>query len=140
MMVRMATDADMPDLIALGAGFHGRTVHADFAAYDPARFERYCRHLMTSERCALWIGDKAMLAASLAQHPASHAVYAHEIFLYSEGAKQALGLLRALKAWALEKGAARVIVSDQMNMKSLDRLYERVGAKPFERHYIMEAV
>lgn len=137
-MIRLATVEDLPELVRLGAAFHGMTIHAKFADYDPDRFEFYCKHLLGSANAALWIGKDAMLAASVAQHPASSALYAYEVFLYSEGAKQSLGLLKTAKAWAKERGAVGVILSDQMSLRSLAKLYERVGAVPLERHYILE--
>jgi len=91
-----------------------------------------------SEDVGIWIGENALAVAMIGTHPATGHKMASEILLYSEGAGQGLRLLKAMANWAREKGASDLILTDQLNMRDLAALYQRVGAVPVERVYRAE--
>lgn len=136
-MAREAVTDDLDELVALCERFHGSTIHAG-QPYDGEHFRQQCAAYIDAPDYVLLIGKDAMCAGMVGLHPASGARMASEIFLYSEGAAQGLKLLKALKAWASKRGARQLILTDQMNMRSLAPLYQRIGAKEIERVYMAE--
>lgn len=137
MSVRLAKEEDIPELVRLGSGFHAGMIYAD-RPFRPEVFEETLLGYMGRDEFAVWIGDKAMAVGMVGPHPATGHIMASEVFLYSEGAKQGLKLLREMANWAKEKGASELILTDQMNMRDLAALYSRIGAKPVERVYRAE--
>lgn len=137
MTVRLATSEDVPELVRLGYGFHAQMIYAAHP-FRPDIFEETLRAYMERDEFAVWIGEKAMAVAMVGHHPATGHIMASEVFLYSEGAKQGIRLLREMTNWAREKGAGELILTDQMNMRDLAALYSRIGAKPVERVYRAE--
>lgn len=137
MTVRRATPEDIPELVRLGAGFHQQMIYADHP-FRPDVFEATLLAYMNRDEFGVWIADNAMAVAMIGYHPATGHAMASEVFLYSEGAKQGIKLLREMASWAREQGAGELILTDQMNMRDLAALYSRIGAKPVERVYRAE--
>lgn len=137
MMVRRATADDVPLMVRLGEAFHSKMTY-NRHPFRPEIFEESLKGYMELDEFALWVGDDAMAAAMIGQHPATGVRMASEIFLYSEGASQGLRLLREMKNWAKANGASDLILTDQINMRDLAALYERAGAVPVERVYRAE--
>jgi GNAT superfamily N-acetyltransferase len=136
-MIRKAGLDDLPELVRLGKAFHERMVY-NTRPFNAASFEAALTGYVEADSIGVWVGDKAMAVAMIGTHPATGHVMASELMLYSEGARQGLALLKAMKNWAKEKGASDLILTDQMNMRDLAALYERVGAHPVERVYRAE--
>lgn len=128
---------DLDVIVELGRKFHEQMVYAG-DPFDAEHFRATCQGYIEHPDFVLLIGDKAMCAGMIGRHPASGQPMASEIFLYSEGARQGLKLLKALKAWAAERGAKTLLLTDQMNLRSLAPLYARLGAQEVERVYRME--
>lgn len=137
MTIKRCYFADLKALVELGWAFHGKTIYAA-NAFDAEHFADTLRGYMVSGRGAVWMGDNAMAAAVLGKHPASGHTMASEVFLYSEGAGQGMRLLKAMKQWAEQEGALDLILTDQVNLQSLEPLYRRFGADPVERVYRVE--
>lgn len=136
-MVREAIFDDLPELIELGEAFHAQMIYNDYP-YDPVVFGNTCAGYIEHENFSLWIGKRAMAAAAMGTHIATGHLMCSEIFLYSEAANQGLRLLRSMEKWAHDQGANQLILTDQMNMRDLSKLYKRVNAKPIERVYMAE--
>lgn len=136
-MIREAAESDLDEIVRLGRGFHDQMVYAS-DPFDADHFRETCRGYILHPQFVLLIGDKAMCAGMIGAHPATGKAMASEIFLYSEGAKQGLRLLKAFKEWAQEQGARTILLTDQMNMRSLAPLYARIGAAEVERVYRVE--
>lgn len=136
-MIREATLEDVPELVRLGQAFHERMVY-NTRPFDAETFAASLTGYIESDDIGIWIGDEAMAVAMVGTHPATGHKMASELFLYSEGAGQGLRLLKAMANWAKEKGASDLILTDQMNMRDLAALYQRIGAHPVERVYRAE--
>lgn len=136
-MIREAAFEDMPELVRLGQAFHERMVY-NTRPFDAEAFTAALTGYLESPDIGIWLGDKAMAVAMVGTHPATGHTMASELLLYSEGARQGLALLKAMANWAKEKGASDLILTDQMNMRDLAALYQRIGATPVERVYRAE--
>jgi GNAT superfamily N-acetyltransferase len=136
-MIREAAIEDVPELVRLGQAFHERMVYKAHP-FNAVSFEEAVTGYIESPEIGIWVGEKAMAVAMVGTHPATGHKMASELLLYSEGAKQGLALLKAMKNWAKDKGASDLILTDQMNMRDLAALYQRIGAQPVERVYRAE--
>ncbi len=136
-MIREAAIEDVPELVRLGQSFHEQMVYKAHP-FNAVSFEEAVTGYIESPEIGIWVGDKAMAVAMVGTHPATGHKMASELLLYSEGAKQGLALLKAMKNWAKDKGASDLILTDQMNMRDLAALYQRIGAQPVQRVYRAE--
>ncbi len=136
-MIREATFEDVPELVRLGQAFHERMVY-NTRPFDAEAFTAALTGYLESPEIGVWMGEQAMAVAMVGTHPATGHKMASELLLYSEGASQGLRLLKAMANWAKEKGASDLILTDQMNMRDLAALYQRIGAHPVERVYRAE--
>ena len=136
-MIREAGIDDVPELVRLGQAFHERMVY-NTRPFNAEAFEAAVTGYIESPEIGVWVGEKAMAVAMVGTHPATGHTMASELLLYSEGARQGLALLKTMKNWAKDKGASDLILTDQMNMRDLASLYQRIGAEPVERVYRAE--
>jgi GNAT superfamily N-acetyltransferase len=132
--IRGATTADLPALVRLiGALF---SIEADFAP-DPDRQRAGLRLLLTDPlRCAVIVAERAgevvgmvtgQLVASTAEGALSALVEDMIVDAPARGAGIGAALLRAIEAWARERGATRLqLLADRENAPALG-FYARMG-------------
>lgn len=139
-MIRDATEADVPNIVELGARMAAHAKLDAHVGYDPASVEALCRHLISSPDGILICDDQGMIGGLAHPHPFNVSVkVGQELFWYSEG-DTGLALLDAAEAKAKAIGVQywSMICEQTMRPKVVGRLYERRGYTPLEHTYIKE--
>lgn len=139
-MIRPATEADVPDIVAMGLAFlRESSYHATFAE-NAEQMAATARRLIASadgdllllERRGIVLGMLGLIAYD---HFISAQRVAGEVVFWVDATARGNGvaLLRAAERWAVAHGA----VSMQMISPSarVDALYQRLGYAPIERTF-----
>lgn len=136
-MIRPATPADIPMLLAMGKKFSERAKLCDHVGYDPASMEHTFRTMIEADHFCLFVGDSGAIGGMVAPHPFNHAKnIADELFWWSEG-REGLRLLEAYENWAASFDAVtRMTALEAVNPERMKRFYERRGYAPLERAYV----
>lgn len=140
-MIREATEADIPQLLSMGAKFAVEARLHELSGYDPASVEALFRHLITDPMGILLMAEGG--AAGGLVHPAlfrrSH-LTGMELFWWmnpeSRGAGKALFL--ALEQAARDRGAHSWTMATITGLGDdrLGQLYERHGYRATDRNYL----
>lgn len=133
----IATEADLPLIIELGAEAHAGSVWDDVGTvFDPESYEISCRSLMEREDAEVFVCDRGTLW--LAKFPLffNHAeILTSEIFFYATAGGDALR--REGERWA-GSGLLTMCRHDKTDPR-LDSLYRRAGYAPIEHTFIRRA-
>jgi RimJ/RimL family protein N-acetyltransferase len=138
-VIRAATEADIPALVAMGREFRAQTGYHRVIAEDAAQMATFCRQLLGGLGTILVLEDDGgligMIGLTCLPHFLSGEVTAGEVFWWVDLAHRGRGLrlLRAAEAWARAQGAVslQMIAPDAR----VERLYERLGYVAIERTY-----
>lgn len=136
-MIREATVADIPVLLAMGQRFADKARLFDHVGYDPASMEQTFAALIANDHCCLFIGEAGALGGLVAPHPFNAArMIADELFWWSEG-REGLTLLKAYEAWAGSFGAViRMTALEAVEPERVGRIFARRGYLPLERAFV----
>ncbi len=133
-MIRRATDADIPEIVEMGARFLAYSMHRDIPL-DREAFAETARLMISGG--ILLLSDEGMLGGFLVPlyfNPAY--VAAAEVFWFAP--KEGSALKAAFEEWAVESGAYAIqfsaIADDRIS--AVDRIYRRSGFKPVEMAYL----
>lgn len=134
-MIRLAEDADIPRIVAMGERFHALAGHD--IPYDREAVADFLRATMANPDAAVICHDHGMIGGVLVPlyyNPA--AVMAVETFWWAE--RDGRSLLAAFEGWAHGRGAKRVVVSrlEGKGDRALDALFRRRGYAPMEHSYV----
>lgn len=141
-MIREATEADLPELLRMGARFAEAIGMTETVGFDESSVSNLLRQLIESPQGICLVGDGC--GAGGLVHPsmfnATH-LTGQELFWWVEPEKRGrvgIELFRALEKAAQERGAQSWMVS---TMEALDftgaaRFYERSGYRASDRNYI----
>lgn len=132
-VVRVATDADIPALVAMAGQFHA--THERRFDFDQdhmaANFEAWVR----SPACVVLVHAQGFIAGAVmpsASNPRWLAAY--EILWWSEDGG-GLVLMRAFEKWACDMNASEVKFSHPASNPTLPRVLVRLGHVPAEIAY-----
>lgn len=150
MSIRVATQADVPRILELGAALHAESPRWSRIPFNPERAAKTMETIIDSPNGTVFLyevdGDVVGgIAGSLVPHWACDADIAHEMSFFIDpqyrGGMAACRLICALVAWANIKGAAwlHAGTSTDLDPEMVARLYERLGfvrcAIGLEYHY-----
>jgi GNAT superfamily N-acetyltransferase len=138
-VIRAATEADIPALVAMGCQFRAQTGYHAVIAESATQMATFCRQLLGGLGTILVLEDEGVLVGMIGLHCGPHflsgEIAAGEVFWWVDPAHRGKGLrlLRAAEAWAREQGATslQMIAPDAR----VERLYERLGYRAIERTY-----
>lgn len=116
MTVRAATEADVPDIVAMGARFYGLTSYARHAPLDESALCELALHIIEHGVLLLAVDDDrpaGMVGLVLAPLPFNPAVtFAHEVMWWVEPEARCRGfgraLLAAVEQACRERGASAI--------------------------------
>lgn len=141
MTIRQATDADLPQLLAMGERFIASTSYSGVLASNPDQMAQTARGLIGMDTGCVLVGDDGgsligMIGMIVFTHHISGQRVAGEVFWWVEPEKRGVSgirLLKAAEAWAKAHGAATV----QMTAPTLavGDMYARLGYAPVETLY-----
>lgn len=136
-MIRPATLADIPNLIAMGKTFTDKAGFADHVGYDEESVAALLEGLIAGAGICL-VGDQCMAAALIYPHPYNQAhLAAQELFWWSEG-REGMLLFAALEEAVRKRGAhsLTMITIQAIEPEKMGRLYRKRGFSPVEHHYM----
>ncbi len=135
-MIRDATHADVPDLLAMAKEFAAAAYpEIELVAAD---FMTTCNELVSRETGVLLVSDRGMLGALI--YPmyfnAGH-LHAQELFWWDRGGEGAQ-LRTTLEDRARDAGAATLamLCVDTLRPEAVAAVYGRAGYRPGERSFI----
>lgn len=138
-MIREATSADVPAIVAMGTRFHTLSPFA-FIPVDTPSLTASIAGLVADENAAVLVDEGLTGMLGVTAHPVmmnAAVKVAQEAFWWSEG-DAGLALLQAAKAWAGAKGCAGfftgAIENDRIALMA--RLYRMSGFTPVERFFL----
>jgi GNAT superfamily N-acetyltransferase len=133
-MIRDATLADVPQLVAMGQRFRTSSRYAAVLRDNPAQLARMAEGLIAGDHGHVWVSadDAGALSGMLGvirfDHPMSGDLNVGELFYWvnPESRGNGVRLLRRAEAWARDQGAAAIlmIAPDQTDVGAL---YARLG-------------
>lgn len=139
-MIREATAADVPRIVAMGRRFLLETSYRGVIEDNPAQMEVLACQLLESPVGVLLVSETCgeltgMLGAFLFDHPISGERLATEIFWWVEPEHRGHGirLLRRAEAWAKSNGAAKLQMIAPT--PAVARIYEALHYAPIETAY-----
>ena len=137
-MIRRATVADVPVLVAMGLRFVASTSYAALIPADPDRLTAFFHGLL--EAGVVFVAERqdqavGMIGATVFDHPMSGERTACEVCWWVEpdarGGRSALWLLTAAEQWATAEGARRFQMIAPAG-SSAGALYQRRGYSEVE--------
>jgi GNAT superfamily N-acetyltransferase len=141
-VLRPATRADVPAVVAMGRRFRAASRYRDVIADDPAALEALAVRLVEGPGSVLLVADRAgtllgMIGLLAYPHHLSGERTVGEVVWWRDpAAAEALGLrlLRAAERWATEAGATllQMIAPDDR----VETLYARLGYQRLEVAYV----
>lgn len=143
MVIRAATPADVPAMVAMGHKFH---LHAGIAEapFDGDSFAATLTHGLTAANQAYFVAEQDGEIVGMTGGVSYPAYFNHgcksaqEMFWWCESPGAGRGLYAALEAWAREQGCKTItmIALDDASAARMDRIYKRMGYRPSEHCYI----
>lgn len=136
-MIREATNADIPQLLAMGQRFADKAQLCEHVGYVPENMATTFEAMIAGEGHVILIGENGAIGGLSGPHPFNHAhIIAQELFWWSEG-REGLRLLAAFEEWAAARcHSLRMITLEAVEPERTGRLYERRGYAPLEHGYI----
>lgn len=131
-MIRKATEADIEDLVEMGASFHAAAKHP--SRYNP----EHARDLLEAmfKQGAVFRSDKGMIGGLLSPAYCNRNwLMAVELFWWSED-RQGLKLLRAFERWAKDVGADEVRMTTLASHPDVETIISRMGYAPAEISHV----
>lgn len=135
-MIREATEADLPRIVAMGERFHAFSDYG-FAAYDGAAAAQFVAGLIANPGGVALVSDHGMLGGMLVPlYFAPAHLVAVETFWWAD--RDGMALLDAFEQWAKAKSASAVTLSCLGNKrdKALGRVFEHRGYAKAETSYM----
>ncbi len=148
-MIRRATEADMPALVAMGQNFFAATGFADIVPFDDESFRVTVKHLLSGDSvCLVAESDGAVVGAVGALAYPFYFNREHktgqEIFWWLEPehrcGRTGMQMFAALETWARDVGCKSfsMIALDAVDAEKVGKIYQRCGYRASEHSYIKE--
>jgi len=137
-MVREATPADIPAMLAMGERFAAKAKMP--FAFCRESVSQTLLHLIESPDGLVFITDDAAAGGLCHAHPFNHSVkVGQELFWWSEG-RGGMALITELEEAAAALGCSHwsMIALDTLHPEAVGRIYARRGYTPLERSFVKE--
>lgn len=150
MIVRKATEADLPQYLVLAQAFHAASPMHGVIEFDVLGYSQFYLSSLQNDSVGIWlaeidgqiVGICGAVAYPLYFNPA--ALVVQELWWWLTPASRGSGaggrMFEQIEQWAKEKNAAALfmIALEDNRAKKMENLYIRAGFKPMERTFIKE--
>jgi N-acetylglutamate synthase-like GNAT family acetyltransferase len=150
MIVRKATEADLPEYIKLAQAFHTASPMHGSISFDVPGYSQFYLSSLQNDSVGVWlaeienniVGICGAVAYPLYFNPS--ALVVQELWWWLTPASRGSGaggqMFKQIEQWAKDKDASALfmIALEDNRAKKMENLYIRAGFKPMERTFIKE--
>ena len=150
MIVRKATETDLPQYLVLAQAFHAASPMHGSIKFDVPGYSQFYLSSLQNDSVGIWlaeiegqiVGICGAVAYPLYFNPA--ALVVQELWWWLTPASRGSGaggqMFKQIEQWAKEKNAAALfmIALEDNRAQKMENLYIRAGFKPMERTFIKE--
>ena len=150
MIVRKATEADLPEYIKLAQAFHTASPMRGSISFDVPGYSQFYLSSLQNDSVGIWlaevenniVGICGAVAYPLYFNPS--ALVVQELWWWLTPASRGSGaggqMFKQIEQWAKDKDASALfmIALEDNRAKKMENLYIRAGFKPMERTFIKE--
>lgn len=151
MIVRKATETDLPAYLTLAQAFHAASPMHGSIEFDVPGYSQFYLSSLQNDSVGIWLAENdgqiigicGAVAYPLYFNPS--AIVVQELWWWltpeSRGSGAGGQMFKQIEKWAKEKDAAALfmIALEDNRAKKMENLYIRAGFKPMERTFIKEA-
>jgi GNAT superfamily N-acetyltransferase len=150
MIVRKATEADLPRYVVLAKSFHMASPVHGVIGFDAAGYSQFYLSSLQNENVGIWlaeIDDEIVGICGALVYPMyfnPSALVVQELWWWLTPASRGSGaggkMFKQIEQWSKEKDASALfmIALEDSRAKKMENLYIRAGFKPMERTFIKE--
>jgi GNAT superfamily N-acetyltransferase len=150
MIVRKATETDLPKYIVLAESFHMASPMHGVIAFDAVGYSQFYMSSLQNDSVGIWlaeIDDEIVGICGALVYPVyfnPSALVVQELWWWLTPASRGSGaggkMFKQIEQWAKEKDASALfmIALEDSRAKKMENLYVRAGFKPMERTFIKE--
>jgi GNAT superfamily N-acetyltransferase len=150
MIVRKATETDLPKYIVLAESFHMASPMHGVIAFDAAGYSQFYMSSLQNDSVGIWlaeIDDEIVGICGALVYPMyfnPSALVVQELWWWLTPASRGSGaggkMFKQIEQWSKEKDASALfmIALEDSRAKKMENLYIRAGFKPMERTFIKE--
>jgi GNAT superfamily N-acetyltransferase len=150
MIVRKATEADLPKYIVLAESFHMASHMHGVIGFDAAGYSQFYLSSLQNDNVGIWlaeIDDEIVGICGALVYPMyfnPSALVVQELWWWLTPASRGSGaggkMFKQIEQWSKEKDASALfmIALEDSRAKKMENLYIRAGFKPMERTFIKE--
>ena len=150
MIVRKATEADLPRYIVLAESFHMASPMHGVIGFDAAGYSQFYLSSLQNDNVGIWlaeIDDEIVGICGALVYPMyfnPSALVVQELWWWLTPASRGSGaggkMFKQIEQWSKEKDASALfmIALEDSRAKKMENLYIRAGFKPMERTFIKE--
>jgi GNAT superfamily N-acetyltransferase len=150
MIVRKATETDLPKYIVLAESFHMASPMHGVIGFDAARYSQFYLSSLQNDSVGIWLAeiDDAIVgicgALVYPMYFNPSALVVQELWWWLTPASRGSGaggkMFKQIEQWSKEKDASALfmIALEDSRAKKMENLYIRAGFKPMERTFIKE--
>ncbi len=150
MLVRKATETDLPEYIKLAQAFHAASPMHGSIEFDVAGYSQFYLSSLQNDDVGIWlaeidgqiVGICGAIAYPMYFNPSARVV--QELWWWLTPASRGSGaggqMFKQIDQWAKEKNASALfmIALEDNRAKKMENLYIRAGFRPMERTFIKE--
>jgi N-acetylglutamate synthase-like GNAT family acetyltransferase len=151
MIVRNATESDLPEYVKLAQAFHAASPMHGSISFDVLGYSEFYLFSLQNDSIGIWlaeienniVGICGAIAYPLYFNPS--ALVVQELWWWLTPASRGSGaggkMFKQIEQWAKDKDASALfmIALEDNRAKKMENLYIRAGFKPMERTFIKEA-
>jgi len=150
MIVRKATETDLPKYIVLAESFHMASPMHGVIGFDAAGYSQFYLSSLQNDSVGIWlaeIDDEIVGICGALVYPMyfnPSALVVQELWWWLTPASRGSGaggkMFKQIEQWTKEKEASALfmIALEDNRAKKMENLYIRAGFKPMERTFIKE--
>lgn len=150
MIVRKATETDLPKYIVLAESFHMASPMHGVIGFDAAGYSQFYLSSLQNDNVGVWlaeIDDEIVGICGALVYPMyfnPSALVVQELWWWLTPASRGSGaggkMFKQIEQWSKEKDASALfmIALEDSRAKKMENLYIRAGFKPMERTFIKE--
>jgi GNAT superfamily N-acetyltransferase len=150
MIVRKATETDLPKYIVLAESFHMASPMHGVIGFDAAGYSQFYLSSLQNDSVGIWLAeiDDAIVgicgALVYPMYFNPSALVVQELWWWLTPASRGSGaggkMFKQIEQWSKEKDASALfmIALEDSRAKKMENLYIRAGFKPMERTFIKE--
>jgi len=150
MIVRKATETDLPKYAVLAESFHMASPMHGVIDFDPVGYAQFFTASLQNDNVGIWlaeidgeiVGISGALVYPMYFNPSTLVV--QELWWWltpkSRGSGAGGKMFKQIEEWAKERNASALfmIALEDSRAKKMENLYVRAGFKPMERTFIKE--